>query len=203
MHLDRRQTSALCALALIVGCTTAPRPTPSVPKAPVAPVALDEYFKILRIGDASFSFDEKLVAYVSNQGGRLDIWIQPVGGGEPWQITKVSGMIHSLAFSPTKDQLLFEADQGGDEMPHIYLTDSMGQQPRDLMAKDPPHARTRFVRWANDGNSFLYLSNRRDPKYLDLYEYRLRNHRSELLWQASDKLAFALTSSNHKTFALI
>jgi len=202
MRRDPRPASALFALVLFAGCATN-RPVPSAPKAPAAPVALNEYFKILRVGAASFSFDEKLVAYISNQGGRLDIWVQPAAGGEPWQISKASGMIHSLAFSPVKDQLLFEEDQGGNELPHIYLTDSMGQQPRDLMAKDPAHARTQFVRWADDGKSFLYLCNRRDPKFLDLYEYTLKSNKSELLWQSSGKLAFGLTSKDHKSFVLI
>lgn len=202
MRRDLRPASALFALVLIAGCATN-RPAPAAPKAPVAPVALDEYFKILRVGAASFSFDEKLIAFISNQGGRLDIWVQPTSGGEPWQISKATGMIHSLAFSPVKDQLLFEADIGGDELPHIFLTDSMGQQPRDLMLKDPPYARTQFVRWADDGKEFLYLSNRRDPKFLDLYEYTIKNNKSDLLWQSSGKLSFALTSKDHKSFVLI
>ena len=43
--------------------------------APKAPVALEEYFKIRRVSGASFSHDEKLVAYMSDEGGRPDVWV--------------------------------------------------------------------------------------------------------------------------------
>ncbi len=83
-----------------------------------APVALKEYFKIRRVSGASFSHDDKLVAYVSDHGGRWDVWVQPVGGGEAKQITDVQGFVHSYGFSPTGDVLLYEADDGGNELPH-------------------------------------------------------------------------------------
>ena len=181
-------------------------PTP-VAKAPVAPVPLEEYFKILRIGTrgagASFSFDEKLVAFSSDQGGRIDLWVAPVEGGSPRQITKIDGFLHSYAFSPASDVLVYEADQGGNELPHLFLTDSRGAAPKDLCAADPQTARTGFVEWAQDGRSFLYLSSRRDEKLLDLYEYGLKTGKSELVWQASGQMEFGLASRDHRRFVLL
>src|SRR5580698_10050086 len=58
----------------------APAPPPA-PIAPKAPVALDEYFKIRRITGVSFSFDETLVAFMSDEGGRPDVWVRPLAGG--------------------------------------------------------------------------------------------------------------------------
>src|SRR5512133_2504978 len=46
--------------------------------APTSPVPLAEYFKIRRIGGGSFNFDESLIAYLSDEGGRMDIWIRPL-----------------------------------------------------------------------------------------------------------------------------
>ncbi|MCZ6601461.1 MAG: hypothetical protein O6952_00480, partial [Planctomycetota bacterium] len=110
---------------------------------PVAPVALQEYFKIRRVSGASFSHDDKLVAYMSDHGGRWDVWVQPVGGGKARQITHVQGFVHSYGFSPTRDVLLYEADDGGNELPHIYMTNSLGLEPKDLTPDLPPGARTR------------------------------------------------------------
>src|SRR5689334_2797099 len=47
--------------------------------APKAPVPLEEYLNIRRVGSRSgillsFSHDEKLVAYLSDEGGRTDVW---------------------------------------------------------------------------------------------------------------------------------
>ncbi|MGZ3442364.1 MAG: TolB family protein, partial [Polyangia bacterium] len=147
--------------------------------APKAPVPIEEYFKIRRVGSRSgillsFSHDEKLVAYLSDEGGRADVWVQPAaGGGTPTQITHVKGFIQGLAFSPTADKLVYTADIGGDELPHLFLTDSRGSAPRDIAPDQPAGRRTDFFEWADDGKTFLYLSSVRDEKYMDLYEYDL------------------------------
>ncbi len=175
--------------------------------APKAPVPLEEYFKIRRVGSRSgillsFSHDEKLVAYLSDAGGRTDVWVQPVAGGPARQITHVKGFIQGLAFSPAADQLVFTTDTGGDELPHLLLTDSKGTAPRDIAPEQPPGRRTDFIEWADDGKTFLYQSSLRDEKFLDLYEYDLASGKSERLWEATGSLTLATTSRDHRRFIL-
>ncbi|HEY6052017.1 MAG TPA: prolyl oligopeptidase family serine peptidase, partial [Thermoanaerobaculia bacterium] len=171
-------------------------------------VALEEYFQTRRYGTAlslgmTFSHDEKLVAFESDQGGRLDLWVKPLDGGPARQVTHVDGFIGSFAFSPAEDLLAYEADVGGDELPHLFLTDARGSAPRDLTADYPKGRRTQFVEWAPDGRSLLYLSNLRDERFMDLYEYALTSGRSELLWQASGTVSFAAVDRAHRRFALV
>ncbi len=187
-------------------------PAPPARRAPQAPVALEEYYKIRRMPAfsrsglpmVSFSHDEKLVAYASDEAGRVDVWVKPLAGeGRPTQLTRVEGFVHSFAFSPAADVLVFEADRGGDELPRLYATDSKGSAPRELAPELPPGRRTQFVEWATDGKTFLYLSSGRDEKYLDLVEYDLEAKKSTILWQGSGKLAFGAASRDHKRFALV
>ncbi|MGC4120907.1 MAG: S9 family peptidase [Myxococcales bacterium] len=186
----------------------APAPkTVEVKHAPKAPVALEEYFKIRRIGSRggillSFSHDEKRVAYLSDEGGRTDIWVQPIEGGAATQITHVSGFILSFAFSPTEDKLVYEADVGGDELPHLFLTDSKGTAPKDLTADYPAGRRTGFWDWADDGKTFLYVSSLRDEKYLDLMEYDVKTGKSERLWEASGSFELTSVSRDHRRFVI-
>src|SRR5262249_54407936 len=56
---------------------------------------------------------------------------------------------------------------------------------------------------SRDGKSLLYLSNRRDLKFVDLYEYDLASGKSKLVWQAAGKIAFATASHDHQRIALI
>src|SRR3984957_10477155 len=157
-------------------------PPPRVSRtAPKAPIALDEYFKTTRVRGLSFSYDEKLVVTMSDQGGRPDLWVEPLAGGPATQITHVEGFVHSFAFSPTADVLAFEADKGGDELPHLYLTNAKGDAPKDIVADLPAGRRTQWVDWAKDGKTFWYLSSARDEKQLDLYEYDLKSGKSKLL----------------------
>lgn len=221
-----KRTFAL--LALLVACDSGapapPAPPPAPPaapppvvaapakSAPQAPVALEEYFKIRRtpafsrsgLPMVSFSHDEKLVAFASDEGGRIDVWVKPVAGdGKPVQVTHAEGFVHSLAFSPSADVLVFEADRGGDELPRLYATDAKGSPPRELVPEMPAGRRTQFVGWADDGKTFLYLSSARDEKYLDLVEYDLAAKKSSILWQSSGKLSFGAASRDHKRFAIV
>src|SRR5262245_49775428 len=92
--IARLMTMLACALTAIGCAQHAPRKqgtpervgtAPAVPDAAPqidlaarAPVPLADYFKILRLSGASFNHDESLLAYASNEGGRMDIWVRPV-----------------------------------------------------------------------------------------------------------------------------
>jgi len=189
----------LAALTLLTATASA--------KPPKAPVPLEEYFKIRRVGSrsgilVSISHDEKLVAYLSDEGGRTDVWVQPIGGGAGTQITHVNGFVQGLSFSPTADKLVYTSDTGGDELPHLYLTDAKGSAPKDLSAGFPPGRRTDFVEWADDGKTFLFLSSARDEKYMDLYEYDVASGKSERLWEGSGKIQFSLPCRDHKRWVV-
>src|SRR5438309_2558128 len=192
-----------CAFAL--ACAAA-KGLPPAAQASRPPVPLEEYFKAHRYGalsfDLSFSHDDSLAAFQSDAGGRLDLWVKPLDGGPAWQVTHVGGFIGNFAFSPAADVLAYEADVGGDELPHLFLTDSNGSAPRDLTADYPKGRRTQFVEWAPDGKTFLYLSNLRDEKMLDLYEYDLASGRPQLLWMASGALSLIAADRDHRRFAL-
>ena len=67
--------------ALAVACASAKSSTaPAPPAAAHAPVPLEEYYKIRRYGgtNMTFSHDEKLVVFATDQGGRIDLWARPV-----------------------------------------------------------------------------------------------------------------------------
>ena len=198
----RRVVFALAGLALSWAATKT-TPTAEVPR---APVPLAEYFEVRRYGglslEMSFSHDDKLVAFQTDAGGRLDLWVKPLDGGSARQITHVQGFIGRFAFSPAEDVLAYEADVGGDELAHLFLTDPDGSAPRDLTADYPKGRRAQFVEWAPDGKTFLYLSNLRDEKLLDLYEHDLASGRSQLLWMASGALSVAAADRAHRKFAL-
>jgi dipeptidyl aminopeptidase/acylaminoacyl peptidase len=193
---------------VLVAALAAPVYAKPAPKAPVPPVPIEEYFKIRRVGSRSgillsFSHDEKLVAYLSDEGGRADVWVQPVaGGGTPTQITHVKGFIQGLAFSPTADKLVYTTDSGGDELPHLFLTDAKGTTPVELEPAKSKGRRTDFFEWADDGKTFLYQASYRDEKYEDLYEYDLASGKSERLWDSTGKLSLAAVSRDHKRFII-
>ncbi|MFO0667200.1 MAG: S9 family peptidase [Polyangiaceae bacterium] len=235
MNTRSRFLTLLPVLALFAGCgghripsdtiigytTTDPKVTPApantaavaAARAPKAPIALEEYFKVRRVPPTSrsglpllsFSADEKYVAYASDEAGRIDIWVKSLRDvdARPLQVTHVEGFVHSFAFSPKDDILVFEADRGGDELPRLYTTDRNGVAAQEVVPELPQGRRTQFVEWADNGASFLYLSNGRDEKAMDLVEYDVHSKKSTILWQAGGSMAFEATSRDHKRFAIV
>jgi dipeptidyl aminopeptidase/acylaminoacyl peptidase len=163
---------------------------------------LADYLLVKRVGGASFSYDEKRIAFKWDAGGRPDIWVKPVIGGQPRQITHVNGVIFSFEFSPTADQLVYEVDSGGDDAPRLYLTDSNGRAPDALFPEFPKNSRIGFVRWAPDGKSFLFITNLPDEDFVRIQEFDLATRRYRSLWKSSGRLSFSMASPNLKYLVL-
>ena len=73
----------------------------------------------LQIG-ATWSPDGRFIAYSSNRGGKFDIWVQQVSGGDPIQITKGPGsqlaaglvarrQVHCVSFRRRRGRLVRRA----------------------------------------------------------------------------------------------
>lgn len=220
MSLSARHAFLLTsALSCATSCASAPggAPEPSdvpspvatatraadAPRAPRAPVPLEAYFAVRRVPPAaSISFDEKWVAFATDLGGRIDLWVTPVEGGAPKQLTHVEGFLGNFAFSPTQDRLVYLADRGGNELMRLYLTNAAGEAPTEVTAGDPATATAEFLTWTEDGRSFLYKSTRRDERFADLYAYDLKSGTSERLYQADGKLDVTLSSRDGRRFVL-
>jgi hypothetical protein len=168
---ELRTIALTFTVAAMLAADGLPVPTPEV-------VPLSTYLDIRRVRDASFSHDDRVIAYRSDEGARLDIWARPVAGGRARQITRVNGVIHAFAFSPIEDRLLVEVDEGGNDQPRLYFTDSAGAPFRELRPDLPRGARIGFIRWAEHGRSLLYITNLPDQDFVELHEYDVATGRS-------------------------
>lgn len=186
-------------LASALACATAQKP--AAPGGALVP--LRQFFETRRLGPAVVSGDEKLAAFSSDAGGRIDLWVAPLRGGPARQLTQVQGFVGGYQFSPAGRTLAYLADVGGTELMHLFLVDADGGVARDVTADLPAGARAALAEWAQDGKTLLYLSSARDPKYLDLYQLDPASGRSERLWEASGKLVFALPDHQHRRFVVV
>ena len=72
--------------------------------------------------------------------------------------------------------MLYTADQGGNELNHIYVRETDGTI-HDLTPGGKLKAN--FLGWAHDQQSFYVATNERDPRYFDLYEYSVTDDASK------------------------
>ena len=147
----------------------------------------------------SLSFDNSKVLISSNRTGIYNLYTIPATGGDYTPITASdSTSIYSISFFPNDDRLLFSADGNGDEINHIYLRDTTGVI-TDLTPEKG--AKSAFYRWAKDQQSFFFGSNKRDPKYFDLYELNINDFSTKLIFQNNDGMQFNAMSDDKQHIA--
>ena len=142
---------------------------------------IEQFMNTISIGGSSFSADEKAILFSSNQSGIYNAYTVPVAGGEPTQITQsTDNAIFAISFFPDDNRILYRRDQGGNEIYHIYLRNEDGTV-QDLTPGE--NARAQFYGWAHDQKSFFYGSNKRDPRFMDIYEMDIETFTPIMVYQ--------------------
>jgi Tol biopolymer transport system component len=135
---------------------------------------IDQFLAAENFGRLSFSPDASKILVSSNRTGIPNIYVMPAGGGTLTPVTaSTKETIQSIGYFPHDERILYSSDQGGDELAHIYVRE-IGGSVRDVT----PGARhvARFVEWSQDGRSFFVMTNERNPRFFDLYEYSAKDY---------------------------
>jgi dipeptidyl aminopeptidase/acylaminoacyl peptidase len=194
-------------MLLLAGCGQSPAPPVAAPPAataqtPVEPVRydIDEFMDTIRLSGASFSADGSQLAYSSNSSGIFNVYKIPVSGGDSSALTEsTTDAMRIVSWFPNDDRLLYSADQGGNELNHIYLLDADGNS-TDLTPGEKLKAE--FFGWARDLQSFYVVSNERDERYFDLYQYQVDSLERELVYQNDNGMDVQAISWDGRQLAL-
>jgi dipeptidyl aminopeptidase/acylaminoacyl peptidase len=201
-------TGALALLlpALGSGQTTAPakKSTPSAPASassrPIKQYTIEQFMSSVALTRPSFSADESRLLFSSNKTGIYNIYSMPVGGGEPTQITNsTTDTTMAISYFPKDDRILFTRDQGGNELNHLFVRTTDGQE-RDLTPGEKLKAM--FAGWSHDDTAFYVITNERDARFFDIYRYDATSYDSTLLYKNEEGYQPAGMSDDGKWVAL-
>ncbi|MFB3137677.1 MAG: adenylate/guanylate cyclase domain-containing protein [Phycisphaerales bacterium] len=81
--------------------------------------------------DPTLSPDGTFVAYASDRGGKgnLDIWTQPLSGGDPIRLTTDEADDADPSFSPDANRIVFRSGRDGGG---VYVVPALGGSPRRI-----------------------------------------------------------------------
>ena len=98
---------------------------------------------------ATWSPDGRFIAYSSDRGGKFDIWIQQISGGDPIQITKGPGQNWMPEWSPDGKYIAYRSEEGEGG---IYITPALGGA--GLQRKIASFGY--YPRWSPDSSRILF-----------------------------------------------
>lgn len=148
----------------------------------------------------SFSADNSKILITSNKSGIYNMYTISTNNGTYTPITKSdSSSVFATSYFPKDDRMLFRMDNNGDEIYHIFKRDLDGTI-TDLTPEKG--IRAGFAGWASDEKSFFYSSNKRDKRFMDLYEMDLETFIPKMIYENKEGYNVAAISNNKKLFAL-
>jgi dipeptidyl aminopeptidase/acylaminoacyl peptidase len=157
---------------------------------------IEQFMDTESIGGSSFSADESTILYSSNRSGIYNAYTMPITGGEHTQLThSEDNAIFAVSFFPNDQRILYSSDKGGNEITHIYLRNEDGTT-QDLTPDE--NAKAQFFGWSFDEKSFFYGLNKRDPRFMDIYEMDIETKTPQLVFQDDEGYFFGSISKDKR-----
>lgn len=183
--------SALALLAAAPALASPPtdaRPAAERPAAPAAYTAAQFFetrsYRMPSSVGLAFSPDGKALLYALDETGVFNAYALPLDGGAATPLTRsTSDATYPLSYFPNDARLLFTADQGGNELSHIYVQ-ALDGSIRDLTPGE--NVKAGLLGWNADGKTFYVTSNARDPEAFDVYAYDAETYASRIVFQNTE-----------------
>ncbi len=137
----------------------------------------------------------------SDQSGIFNIYEIDIISGEKKQITfSADESFFAVDYVAHTGEILYSADKGGNENNHIYLLRCDGNT-IDLTPGE--NEKAHHVGWNEDKSAFYYISNKRDPRFFDLYRMSVMDWQSEMLYKNNEGLDIAGITRDERVISLI
>ncbi|MCK4989902.1 MAG: S9 family peptidase, partial [Bacteroidales bacterium] len=147
-----------------------------------------------------FSADESRLLVSSNQSGIYNVYALNVDGSGEQQLTfSEEESFFAESYFPEDDRFLYSADKGGDENNHLYM-----QEPDGTVTDPTPweEATSQFGGWTRDFKYLYLISNKRDPRFFDVYKMNLENFEPVMIYENTENLSPAGFSNTGRFLAL-
>jgi dipeptidyl aminopeptidase/acylaminoacyl peptidase len=176
----------LAALPAFAASASATKPAAEAAKMqrPARQYTIADFVNTIGVSGASFSADESRLLFSSNKTGVWNTYSMPVAGGEWTAVTRsTTDNNFAVSYFPADDRVLVTRDQGGNELDHLYVIGTDGQQ-RDLTPGEKLKAT--FIGFSHDGKHFYVATNERDAKFFDLYRYDSASYERTRVFENND-----------------
>lgn len=186
----------LSLMVLIVSCNNEPEARKDVKQ-----YSAEQLFNNTSIGGGDFNTDESKILVHANNSGIFNLYEIVITDTSMKPLTSsTKESFFAVDYLPGTNKYLYTADQGGNENDHIYL-----QTPGDTTARDitPWMGSTNSAAgWSDDKKSLYVVSNKRNPRYFDLWKIDTAGWNATLFYQNDSGYNPNLISASERYLAL-
>jgi len=170
------------------------------PKNKTAQYTVDQFYKNINTTLGTFSHDESKILVSSNESGIYNLYEIALADGTKRQVTNSTvESFFAAGYVPGTSQMIFSADKGGNENSHLFLLNEDGTTV-DLTPGEKE--KSGFGGWSKDKKSIYFASNKRDPRFFDLYKAHIGEWTSEMIYQNNEGINITAWSADENYFAL-
>lgn len=156
------------SFALLLALATACAPDTGTSGSDPKQYSIEQFMDNTNVRGGSFSHDGTQLLVSSDQSGIYNAYAIDLRDGKMKALTgSDSSSVFALSFFPGDDRFLFQMDDNGNEIFHLFLQDESG---RVTELTPDKNARVEFKGWSEDRKSFYFGYSNRDPRLMDLYE---------------------------------
>ena len=161
-----------------------------------AKFSASDFYQTTSIFGSSVSHDGKNILVSNDKSGVYNLYQYPIDGSAPTQLSQsTTDSIFAQSWFPNDARLLYSADQGGNELNHLYVRELDGTV-KDLTPTSSEKAKLKasFMSWQKDDSGFYVVTNERDAKSFDLYRYNTDGYQRELIYQNNKNYSISRVS---------
>lgn len=178
--------AALLVALLLTGCAKK-----------VQQYSIEQFMNTVNVFGGSFSHDESRLLVSTDETGVFNAYVIDVETGKKTQVTfSEDDAVYALSFLPEDERFLYMSDRGGNEIYNLYVKNENGTE-QNLTPGDT--IRSVFYGWSRDEKSFFYGSNRRDKRFMDVYEMDIETYAGKMIYMNDAGYQFG-DISNDKNF---
>ncbi|MDB5136899.1 MAG: secreted prolyl oligopeptidase family protein [Mucilaginibacter sp.] len=169
----------LSFFAIVVFCCGC---KPSTEQKDVKLYTIEQLYNNKAISGADFNADESQVLVHANNTGIYNIYSISVADTVMKPLThSVKDSYFAVGYVPRTNNFLYSADQGGNENSHIYLQKQGIATVKDITPW--PNSTNSVAGWSDDKKYIYISSNKRNPKFYDIYKLDTASWSPTLLYQ--------------------
>jgi dipeptidyl aminopeptidase/acylaminoacyl peptidase len=162
---------------------------------------IEQFYKSINVAGGTFSTDGQKLLISSNESGIYNAYEIDITSGQKSTLTQsTKESIFANGYVPGTNDVIYSSDKGGNENDHLFLLKKDGSV-KELTTGEKEKAN--FYGWSRNDKSLYYTSNKRDPRYFDLYKMDVGTWTPILLYQNDKGYDIGPISANERYLTLI